>query len=149
MIRSATIKDAKAIQTVVNTFASQGQMLLLSMNEVYEKIFEYFVYEADGAIVGVCALHPTWHDIAEVRSLAVDTKYQKSGIGKVLVEHQLERARDMGFEKVFAMTYQVEFFSKVGFYVMSKDDLPKKMWTDCLKCVKYPDCDETAMMINL
>lgn len=149
MIRTATISDAKAIQHVVNAFASKGQMLQLSMNEIYEKIFEYFVYEINGNIVGVCALHPTWSDIAEIRSLAVDARHQKSGIGRALVEKQLDRARNMGFERVFTMTYQEHFFSKVGFVVMSKEELPKKMWTDCLKCVKYPDCDETAMLIEL
>ncbi|MDR2884425.1 MAG: N-acetyltransferase [Deferribacteraceae bacterium] len=149
MIRAATIKDAKSIQTVVNAFATKGQMLVLSVNDVYEKIFEYFVYEVDGAIVGVCALHPTWEDIAEIRSLAVNSNYQKHGIGRQLVASQLDRAREMGFEKVFTLTYQEEFFSKLGFGVVTKDVLPKKMWTDCLKCVKYPDCDEIAMLRSI
>ena len=145
----ALITDASAIQGLVNNFAKHGGMIMLSKNDVYERIFEYLLYKEDGKLLGVCALHPTWEDIAEIRSLAVDSSMQGKGIGKILVQAQLERAKECGFSRVFTLTYQVEFFSKLGFKVVSMDELPKKSWTDCLKCIKYPECDETAMIIEL
>lgn len=149
MIRKAVMSDASAIQALVNGFAKEGQMLMLSKNDIYERIFEYFVYESETGIIGVCALHPMWIDLAEIRSLAVDTTLQRGGIGAQLVRAQLERAKEMKFDKVFTLTYKQAFFEKLGFYVISKEHLPKKIWTDCLKCVKYPDCDEIAMELIL
>lgn len=149
MIRPAVITDASAIQKLVNAYASKGEMLLLSKNEVYERIYAYFIYEDEGRIKGVCALQPMWEDAAEIRSLAVAADVAKNGIGRKLVKAQLERAKNMGFQKVFALTYVPGFFEKLGFTLTSIDLLPKKVWTDCLKCVKYPDCDETAMIKDI
>ena len=146
MIRKAVMADTNDIQSLVNSFAEKGKMLMLSKNEIYEKIFEYMVHEKEGKIVGVCALHPMWDDLAEIRSLAVRSEMHKYGVGGGLLAVQLERARELGIRKVFTLTYSESFFSKQGFYVISKDDLPKKIWTDCLKCVKFPDCDEIAMI---
>jgi amino-acid N-acetyltransferase len=149
MLEAATMQDAGRIQAVVNSFAGKGLMIQLSRNEIYEKIFEYMVYKEAGEILGVCALHPTWEDLAEIRSLAVAESNQKRGVGRSLVMAQLERARKLQIPKVFTLTYSVDFFSKVGFSVVPMETLPKKIWTDCLKCVKFPECDETAMEIIL
>jgi amino-acid N-acetyltransferase len=147
-IRGAHIADAKRIQTLVNSFAVNGYMLMLNLNDVVEKIMEFYVYESseDNTVAGVCALHPTWLDIAEIRSLAVEKNMQNKGIGRLLVLQQLEWAKALGFKRVFTLTYRSAFFSSLGFIEIAKDELPKKMWTDCLKCMKYPDCDETAMI---
>lgn len=149
MIRNANISDAQQIQKVVNTFAKQGEMLTLSLSEIYEKIFEFAVWEEDGNIVGCCALHPTWDNLAEVRSLAVDSSQAGKGVGKALIERCLEKAQDIGISKIFALTYQVDFFQKQGFITIDKDRLPQKIWSDCLKCVKFPHCDEIAVLIDL
>ncbi len=149
MIRQATMADTKNIQSLVNSFANKGQMLMLSKNEIYEKIFEYMVYEENGEILGVCALHPMWEDLAEIRSLAVRSDMHRHGVGSRIVSAQLERAKEFGFRKVFTLTYMEKFFSRLGFRLISMEELPKKIWTDCLKCVKYPDCDEIAMIKEL
>lgn len=150
MIRYADINDAILIQKLVNNYANAGQMLHISLNEVYEKIFEFALYiDDDNKILGICALHPTWGDLAEIRSLAVEEKLKGMGIGRSLVMFCLERARKMGFQKVFSLTYQAGFFEKCGFVKTDIDNLPKKIWTDCLKCPKYPNCDETAVEIVL
>ncbi|MDR2401512.1 MAG: N-acetyltransferase [Deferribacteraceae bacterium] len=151
-IRKALITDAKRIQSLVNTFAVKGDMLMLNLNDVVEKLMEFCVCEYAGAspaVAGVCALHPTWLDIAELRSLAVEREMQNKGIGRLLVLKQLEWAKELGFKRVFTLTYKSKFFASLGFNEVPKDELPKKMWTDCLKCLKYPDCDETAMIIHL
>lgn len=146
MIRNAHIKDVKEIQYLVNHFASKGEMLTLSLNEIYEKIFEFAVWEENGEIVGCCALHPTWENLAEIRSLAVDKQQAGKGIGKKLVQYCIKKALEIQIHRVFALTYQVDFFINSGFSVIDKEELPQKIWTDCLKCVKFPNCDETAVI---
>jgi len=149
MIRKATMKDAKTIQNLVNTYAKGGEMLPLSINEVYEKILEFVVWDEDGELVGCCAFHPTWEDMAEIRSVAVRPDTVKKGVGKALVERSIENASALGITKVFLLTYVPEFFRKLGFVEIEKEQLPKKIWSDCLKCAKFPDCDEIAMMKTL
>jgi amino-acid N-acetyltransferase len=149
MIRKAVMADAKNIQNLVNTYAKGGEMLPLSINEVYEKVLEFVVWEDNGTIVGCCAIHPTWDDLAEIRSVAVHPDVKKNGIGKALVERSIETAANLGITKVFLLTYVPEFFRKLGFSEVEKEMLPKKIWSDCLKCAKFPDCDEIAMMKQL
>lgn len=149
MIRKAKISDAKRIQELVNHFADKGEMLHLSLEQIYERIFEFIVYEEDGIILGCCALHPTLGNLAEIRSLAVDESAHGKGIGRKLVYECLNLARDMGFKEVFALTYKQKFFEKVGFKVVKKESFPRKIWSDCLKCPKFPDCDEIGMIITL
>jgi amino-acid N-acetyltransferase len=107
------------------------------------------VWEEEGFIRGCCALHPAWEDLAEIRSLAVDNTFHKKGVGKKLVEYCINRATEFGIKNIFALTYKPEFFKKLGFDEISKDLLPKKIWSDCLKCPMFPDCDEIAMMKRL
>lgn len=149
MIRHAKIYDASTIQQIVNKYAKNGEMLQVSLNDIYEKIFEFILFEEDGIIKGVCALHPTWSDTAEIRSLAVIEEYKRQKIGYSLVNYSLKWAKEIGFTKIFALTYRQDFFESCGFIKTEIDSLPKKIWTDCLKCPKYPDCDETAVIINI
>lgn len=149
MIRPAVMSDVKSIQTLVNYYAKDGEMLSLSLNDIYEKILEFVVWEEGGEIIGCCALHPTWEDLAEIRSIAVRSDIGKKGVGKALVEKSLETAVTLGISKVFLLTYVPGFFSKLGFEEVEKEQLPKKIWSDCLKCTKFPDCDEIAMIKTL
>ena len=146
MIRKAVMSDAKSIQNLVNSFAKDGEMLSLSINEIYEKILEFVVWEDEGEIVGCCAIHPTWDDLAEIRSVAVRPDTGNKGVGKALVEVSIKTAETLGIKKIFLLTYVPEFFVKLGFTEVEKEELPKKIWSDCLKCTKFPDCDEIAMM---
>lgn len=148
MIRKAKIADVKTIQTIVNAYADRGQMLHRSLNELYENLRDFSLYEQEGEILGVCALHISWDGLAEVRSLAVRKEQGGKGIGSILVRHCLSEAAELGAGKVFVLTYQDLFFKKLGFAVVDKKELPHKIWTDCLNCVKFPNCDETAMIIR-
>ncbi len=124
-------------------------MLARSLNELYEGIRDFVIYEEDGTIKGVCAIRILWEDLAEIRSLAVKEEFQKSGIGRVLVQKCLKDAKNLGIKKVFALTYQPGFFKKLGFKDIDKSKLPQKIWGDCLKCPKFPECDEHAVIIYL
>ncbi len=149
MLRRARIPDARSIHALLLSFARDGQLLGRSLANIYDAIRDFYVYEVDGKILGVGALAICWEDLAEVRSLAVSADQQGQGIGRLLVEQCLVEARDLGLKRVFALTYQPEFFKKLGFSDIEKSELPQKVWGDCINCVKFPDCDEYALAINL
>ena len=149
MIRKALIGDVKAIQSLINGYADQGQMLPRSLNDLYENVRDFSIYEEGSAIAGVCALHISWEGLAEIRSLAVIKGKTKQGIGKSLVNESLREAEYLGADRVFVLTYQELFFRSLGFSPVDKKELPHKIWTDCLHCVKFPNCDESALIINL
>jgi len=148
-IRDAKIDDAKVIHSLINEYAERDQMLFRSMADIYENIQTFLVAERDGDIIGCCALQIIWSDLAEIKSLAVDTDCVGTGVGKMLVTEAIEKARLLGLPKVFALTLTPEFFEKVGFANIEKDNLPMKVWSDCAKCPKQHQCDETAVMKDL
>lgn len=141
--------DVKAMQSLINQYADTGQMLPRSLNELYEQLRDFHVYEENGSLIGVCALHVSWDGLAEIRSLAVRQDRMKQGIGFKLVRHCLTEATQLQVERVFVLTYQDGFFRKLGFIDVDKKELPHKIWTDCLNCVKFPDCDESALIITI
>ena len=148
-IRKAKITDLKQVHVLINEFAKREQMIPRSLNELYETLRDFVICEENGSVCGVCALHIMWEDLAEIRSLAVDKRYQKLGIGKDLVKQCLKEAKTLGLKRIFALTYHPDFFKKLGFQEIDKASLPQKIWTDCLRCHKFPECDEHAVIINL
>ena len=149
MIRKARIDDARSIHQLLLKYASDGLMLSRSLPEIYETIRDIYVFEEDGQVVGTVWLHICWEDLAEVRSLAVSEDAGGKGVGRKLVEASLEEAVQIGMEKVFCLTYQPEFFGKLGFEEIEKSELPHKIWGDCIRCAKFPECDEIAMQTVL
>lgn len=148
-IRKALISDIKFIHKLINEYAKKGQMLPRSLNELYENIRDFFISEENGEICGVCALHVLWEDLAEIRSLIVKKEFQNRGIGKSLVKECLSEAYHFGVKKVFVLTYIPAFFKKIGFKEIDKSKLPQKIWGDCIKCPKFPECDEVALIYNI
>ncbi|GAW94393.1 N-acetyltransferase [Calderihabitans maritimus] len=148
-IRKAHIRDIPAIQELINVYASQGLMLPRSLNSLCEGLRDFLVVEEAGKIVGVGALHILWTDLAEIRSLAIAPERVKNGLGLKIVRALLEEARQLGIEKVFTLTYQPGFFEKCGFHRVPKDALPQKAWKECFDCVKFPNCDEVPLLIEL
>ncbi len=152
VLRKAQVRDVKPIHRLLYGYADRGLLLARSLSELYDHMRDFFVLDRGGEgdwLVGVCALGVCWEDLAEVRSLAVVEDAQDRGYGRRLVEACLEEARHLGIVQVFALTYEDAFFVRLGFSEVEKTVLPHKIWADCLKCPKFPDCDETAMMITL
>jgi amino-acid N-acetyltransferase len=149
MLRKASIEDMKKIHGIINFSASRGEMLPRSLGELYDNMRDYFVCEENENILGTCALHICWEDIAEVRSLCVVESSRKKGIGKILVNACIEEAKMFNIERIFLLTYQEEFFKKCGFKPVDKKELPQKIWSDCIKCPKFPECDEVAMILRI
>lgn len=148
-IRKAKIADVKTIQELININAKREQMLPRALNDIYENLRDFYVCEDKGDVIGVCALRILWEDLAEIRSLAVKEEWKKKGIGKRLVSTCLDEAKMLGIKKVFALTYQTEFFKRLNFREIPKKKLPQKIWGDCLRCPKFPDCDEHAVIIKV
>lgn len=148
-IRKAKISDLKQAHKLINDFAKRGQMIPRSLNELYETVRDFVICEVDGTACGVCSLHIMWDDLAEIRSLAVERRFQGRGIGRHLVKHCIREARNLGIKRIFALTYHPEFFRKLGFSDTDKATLPQKIWGDCVRCPRFPECDENAVIINL
>ncbi|MCA1961137.1 MAG: N-acetyltransferase [Desulfomonile sp.] len=148
MIRKARLADVKPIHRLITEQAERGQILPRAMSEIYGQVRDFIVSvdDASNEIVGCGALHVVWEDLAEVRSLAVQTDMQGRGIGSELVEHLLDEAREMGVKRVFVLTYRPRLFERLGFSIMEKGDLPHKIWADCIRCAKFPECDEIALV---
>ena len=149
MIRKARISDVKDIQKLLTSFANRGEMLSRSLSELYEALRDFYIFEEDGRVLGTSALHIVWEDLAEVRSVAVAEDAGRRGIGSEVVGACLEEGRALGLKRIFCLTYKPDFFAKFGFRVVDKSELPHKVWGDCIKCVKFPDCDEIAMILDL
>ena len=147
MIRKAFVNEVTQIQRVLKYFGDKGILLPRSLSELYEHLRDFYVItDEDGSIIAVCALGLCWEDLAEIRSLAVAENFQGNNYGVMLVEKCIEEARNLGLKKIFTLTYVPEYFKKLGFRVVDKSELPHKVWSDCLKCTKFPDCDETALV---
>jgi amino-acid N-acetyltransferase len=149
MIRKAQIADVKDIQKLLMTFANRGDMLSRSLSELYESLRDFYVVEEEGVLLGAAALHVVWDDLAEVRSVAVTEDAGRRGIGSRLVHACISEAREIGLKRIFCLTYKPDFFAKHGFRLVDKAELPHKVWGDCIKCPKFPDCDENAMILDL
>lgn len=144
-INKARISDVKKIHKMVNYYAKHNEMLPRSLNELYENIRELFVAKDRNSVVGCCALHISWDNLAEIKTLAVEPKYRGEGIGQQLVQNCLDEALHLGLKKVFALTYRPKFFAKLGFKRISKNSLPQKIWRECIDCPKFPNCGEVAI----
>lgn len=148
-LRRAKLPDVEAMMSLVNHFADQGLMLPRSRNSLYEGLREFLVVEEEDRIIGIGALHIIWDDLAEIRTLAVLEDYQGQGVGRSLVNALLADARTILCPRVFTLTYRPGFFARCGFIMINKEDMPHKVWKDCIHCVKFPNCDENAMMLDL
>jgi amino-acid N-acetyltransferase len=148
--RKAEIGDAQAIHDLINLYAQRGDMLPRTMGEVFENLRDFFVVSSpsDG-FMGCVALHILWNDIAEVKSLAVSEAVQTRGLGSLLVNTAVDEARDIGLERVFALTYRPAFFERLGFVQADVMTLPRKVWNECYRCPKFPSCNEIALVREL
>ena len=145
-IRLAKVNDVKDMHELINIHAQKKEMLARPLSELYENIQEFVIAEYKNKVIACCALHVTWEDLAEVKALAVNEKYQKKGIGSRLVYQCHKNAIRLGVKKVFALTFKPKFFIKLGYKKISKSKLPHKVWGECIRCPSFPDCGEVSLM---
>ena len=149
IVRAAIQQDIQTMVRIIAHHASQGLMLPRSASALAASLDTYVVAEVDGEIVGCGGLHPYTTDMAELCALATAPENSPGGTGRALVDALVERARTDNISRVFALTLSPGFFSKMGFKTVEHRDLPLKVWTDCVACPKYGNCDETAMVLDL
>ena len=151
MIRKANIQDIKAIHRLLQEYGKKEELLARPLSQLYDHLRDFSVHvdQTSGQLTGCCALQICWEDLAEIRSLAVHPDHQGKDIGTQLAETVLQEARSFHVKKVFTLTYKPNFFKQLGFATVERSDLPLKIWGDCIICVKFPECDEIAMMKEL
>ena len=148
-VEKARISDAAQMHQLINYFADKGAMLARPLSEIYENIRDYFVVRQGERVIACAALHVSWSDLAEIKSVAVADDSQQQGIGTQIVKVCLNEAKELGLPTVFCLTYKPAFFEKCGFSQEDKAKLPQKVWGECYRCPKFPDCDEVALTCHL
>ena len=142
----ARVSDANSMHRMISYFADKGEMLPRALSDIYEGIRDYFVVKEGDQVVACGALHVTWVDLAEIRSLAVAEQEQNQKIGSLLIQACLKEAKELGIPKVFCLVRKPAFFEKHGFQLIDKAELPQKVWAECYRCPKFPNCDEVALI---
>lgn len=146
-IRTARVGDVPAIHDLIRTFADRKLMIRRSLGELYESIREFLVaVDDDGRVIGCVALHVFWHDLAELKCLAVSEDTQGMGVGRQLLDTCWDAARELEIGTVFTLTYVAEFFEKCGYHQIDKAELPHKIWNECVRCPLFPNCHEVALV---
>jgi amino-acid N-acetyltransferase len=148
-VEKARISDVTQMHKLINYFADRDEVLARPLSEIYENIRDYFVVRQGERVIACAALHVNWSDLAEIKSLAVAEDSQEQGIGAQLVEACLREARELGIITVFCLTYKPGFFEQFGFSQVEKTELPHKVWGECYRCPKFPNCDEVALIYHL
>ncbi len=148
LIRKAVLSDIRPIHRLLQDYSRRGELLPRPLSKLYDHIRDFFVAEEEGTgrVLGCCALQFCWDDLAEIRSLAVNPEYVKRGIGSRLAKTAMAEAKAFDIKKIFTLTYRTRFFRRLGFVEIDRSELPYKIWADCMMCVKFPDCDEIAMI---
>ena len=152
MLRKAQIQDVRSVHQILSHYANQTLLLPRSLSELYDHLRDFYVIEDSeekGSLLGVCGLNICWEGLGEIRALAVVEQNRKIGLGSRLVEACLSEATELGLSRVFVLTLIKGFFARFGFKEVEKSLLPHKIWADCVKCPKFPDCDEIAMILEL
>jgi amino-acid N-acetyltransferase len=147
----AKLSDIPAMQVLVASEVKDGVILNRSEDEVATNIRSYVLAKDGEKLVGYTALHVHSKRLAEIRSLIVDENYRGENIGKRMVEFTLKEAKALEVEEdVLVLTYLPAFFEKIGFKEINKEVIPEhKIWADCIKCIHFPVCNETALVYKL
>lgn len=150
-IRKATVNDVGGIFILANKCAARGLMLPRSKYKIVSMLQGFIVAEdtATAAVVGCGAFDLLWTDLGEIMTLAVEEAYQRQGVGRQLVAALVAEAVKMQVPEILVLTYQVDFFAKLGFKATNKDQFPRKLWRECLECPKLEECDETVMHMKI
>jgi amino-acid N-acetyltransferase len=145
-VEKARVSDANSMHRMISYFADKGEMLPRALSDIYEGIRDYFVVRKGSQVIACAALHINWGDLAEIRSLAVAEQEQNQSIGSLLVQACFKEAKELGIPKVFCLVRKPGFFERQGFQLIDKTDLPQKVWAECYRCPKFPNCDEVALI---
>jgi amino-acid N-acetyltransferase len=148
-VRKARIDDVPQIHKLINDFAGRDEMLPRALSEIYENLRDMFVVSDETGVIACAALHIYWQDMAEIRGVAVSEHLQGQGLGRKLTQACLDEAADLHIPSIFCLTYKPAFFEKLGFRLLDKMNLPRKVWAECYTCPKFPNCEEVALIYEV
>jgi len=148
-IEKAKISDVPQMHQLINSFAERGDMLARPLSELYENVRDFFVVHEEERVTACAALHINWSNLGEIKSVVVAEDHQRQGVGNRLIKACLKEAKELGISTVFCLTYKPDFFTALGFSRVDKMTLSHKVWNECYRCPKFPNCDEVALIYHL
>lgn len=148
-IQRAKLSDVPKVHRLITYFADQGEVLHRPLTELYENVRDYFVIKGGEELIACASVHVLWGDLAEIKAVAVREDYQSLGLGKLLLTRCFEEARDLELATVFVLTHKPAYYEQFGFQLVDVNTLPRKVWGECLRCPKFPQCNELAMVYHL
>lgn len=148
-IRKPKLTEVAGIKKLLDLASVDGAVLPRPLMELYEFVRDFYTYVDEQGVGGCCALHIDTVDLAEVRSLVVRPDLRNTGVGVGLLNACIEEARRLNIARVYALTRSPEYFNRHGFHEIDKHELPHKVFSDCLRCPSFPDCDEVAVIQTL
>ena len=150
ILQKPNLSNIPKMQEISKIYVENGKILKRDDNEMANTIRSYLVAKTNDDIVGFGALHIYSVKLAEIRSLIVKRGFQNRGIGKSIVKGLLKEAVSLGLKEILVLTYEADFFKKMGFKEIPKEKIPNhKVWEDCIKCKLFPICNELALIKNL
>ena len=162
VIRPARTSDIKGIRTLIDAFALQRRLLNKETVTLYESVQEFTVAVEDGVVVGCGALHILWEDLAEVRTVAVAEHLHGKGVGRKILESIIARAKEIGVERIFCLTFETDFFGSLGFKEIQGTPVEPEVYAELLRSydagvaefldlesVKPNTLGNTRMLLNL
>ncbi len=149
-LRKAKLTDIPAMQELVIDKVKDGTILKREDDEVATNIRSYILACEDNELVGYAALHIHSATLSEIRSLIVKESFRGRGVGKKLVEYCKQEAEELGLKDILVLTYIKDFFTKLGFEEIEKEQIPEhKIWLDCVKCIHFPICNEISLIYKI
>ncbi len=144
-IRHATADDVEMIFQLLQPYVEAQILLKRDRDDIFQHLQEFLVAERQQQLIGAVCTHIYSKHLAEIRSLAVASSAQQCGVGRELVAACEAQMRILGIEQLFALTYVTDFFLRQGYRIVSKESLPHKIWTVCVHCPHFSNCDEVAV----
>lgn len=132
-IRRANTSDITGIRELCEPLVEKRILLGKELVELYESVQEFLVCYQDQRLIGCGALHVMWEDLAEVRTLVVDAEHKGTGVGHEILQRLLENASSLGVERVFCLTFEVEFFSKHGFEIITDTPIKPEVYVEMVR----------------
>jgi len=148
-IQAATLADMDRVHGLITPYADRNDMLHRPLSELYENVRDFYVVKEAADVIACGSVHVVWNDLAEIKAVAVREEYQSQGWGKRMIAHCMDSARDMGIATVFVLTHKTTYYDQLGFKEIDVTNLPRKVWGECLRCPKFPNCNEIAMVYHL
>jgi len=150
-VAQATLEHVEGISNLLRQYSKMGNILPRTEKDIEENIadFQVVLSDSDESVVACGALEQFTDELIEIRSLVVNPTIQGKGLGKLIVNDLINAAKKRGAGRLMALTYSVGFFTKLGFEVVEKEIFPEKIWSICINCYKFKNCDETAVVLHL